>query len=294
MANLPTKFLRQYQIEIQVKENDPNFIVVTNPITIEFETVHACCGSANTGRFILYNLKPDTRHSIYQDEYTDSIYRQVIFKAGYVGQHMSVMFKGNMRVAYSQRVNTDWHTIIDCFDGGYSMFNGDFSESIPDGANKKTVLTKIFSSMPSLGTPIISDYKDTYPKGFTAAGKSWDVIQNILDFNIEHAFIEHEIPYCLFLNDYVKGDIPLIDASTGLLATPIRKRTVLDIRTLFEPRIRLGQVVELQSLETEYDGQYKVVGYGHSGMISDAVCGELITNMQLFVGTANLKLVGSA
>jgi hypothetical protein len=289
---LPTKWLRQYQIEIQVDPYKPNFIVVSNPITIEFETVHACCGSANTGRFILYNLKPDTRHSIYQDEYVDTQYRQVIFKAGYDGQHLSIVFQGNMRVAYSQRVGTDWHTVIDCFDGGYAMYNGDYGDSIPDGVTKRALLLKLLTSMPGLGTPVISNFTDVYQKGPVEVGKSWDIVQSIINIETEHAFIEHEIPYCLFLNDYIKGDIPLIDASTGLLATPIRKRTVLDIRTLFEPRIKLGQVIELQSLEKEYSGQYKVVGYGHSGMISDAVCGELITNMQLFIGTQNLKLVG--
>ena len=51
---------------------------------------------------------------------------------------------------------------------------------------------------------------------------------------------------------------------------------------IFEPRLQIGQFVEIESkTETIYNGTYKVVGIEHTGMISDAQSGQCKTKVRL-------------
>ena len=54
---------------------------------------------------------------------------------------------------------------------------------------------------------------------------------------------------------------------------------------IFEPRITVGQLVEIESSTASiFDGQFKVIGIHHAGIISGAVAGEARTTLNLFIG----------
>ena len=64
---------------------------------------------------------------------------------------------------------------------------------------------------------------------------------------------------------------------------------------LFEPRLTLGQIINLQSTTNkQYNGLYKVVGFTHRGTISPAVCGDLRTTVNLFIGQGELSTIQGA
>lgn len=55
---------------------------------------------------------------------------------------------------------------------------------------------------------------------------------------------------------------------------------------IFEPRIVVGQVIEIQSrIAPMFNGQYKLYGLKHSGTISGAVAGDVTTEIQMLVGS---------
>ena len=76
-----------------------------------------------------------------------------------------------------------------------------------------------------------------------------------------------------------------INTKTGLLGTPILQGAFLTVETILEPRIKVGQLVEIESsYNTAFNGQYKVIGIRHIGVISEAVSGEAKTTLELLVG----------
>lgn len=57
----------------------------------------------------------------------------------------------------------------------------------------------------------------------------------------------------------------------------------------------MSQVLELNSsVQKVYNGQYKVIGIKHQGIISEAVGGQLITTLNMLLGSdyfGRLKIV---
>ena len=87
-------------------------------------------------------------------------------------------------------------------------------------------------------------------------------------------------------NEVIEGFVPLINDASGLLATPQRKDATLSINMIFEPRLLIGQVIEIQSsIAPQFDGQYKIYGLKHSGTISDSIAGQCTTTVQMQVGS---------
>ncbi len=67
---------------------------------------------------------------------------------------------------------------------------------------------------------------------------------------------------------------------------------MIEFDMIFEPRFTVAQIIELQS-ETNriLNGDYKVMGFVHQGLISPSVDAPRITHVSLWKGTAALKPV---
>jgi hypothetical protein len=62
--------------------------------------------------------------------------------------------------------------------------------------------------------------------------------------------------------------------------------------SIFEPGLKLGQMIDLKTSFSKLSGKYKVLGVTHSGTISDAVSGKCKTTASLYSFQKNMELVG--
>lgn len=86
--------------------------------------------------------------------------------------------------------------------------------------------------------------------------------------------------------------VAIINDTVGLLGSPKRQGTYLEVKILFEPRIVVGQIIEIQSATVSiFNGVYKVVGFSHSATISQAVNGNAETTLRLWFGTESFKII---
>ncbi len=285
------KFGRTYSMRIQV-DDELNAVEIHYPLTLEFEVVRNTFASANTGRFTIYNLGEDTRRRVYHDRYDMLTYRQIILQAGYESQNntpLATIFQGNVRSAYSYRRKENSTTVLDCWDGGYAIVNGQISESIAPTLSASDVIKRLIQAMPnvSAGTVNVPDVKNT--RGYSFFGNIWDIIRRSAGNNT--AFIDSEKVNVVTQGTYVTpvGGIPLVTSATGLLGTPRKLGALLEVDMIFEPRISVNQIVQLESEETYYSGEYAVMGITHRGTISGAVCGKAITTLSLWLGTQALQ-----
>ena len=84
----------------------------------------------------------------------------------------------------------------------------------------------------------------------------------------------------------------MINAASGLLGSPQRSTTKLEVEILLETRLTLGQIIQLESEDdTTFNGTYKVMGFIHRGTISPAVAGPCSTTVSLFFGSSELQIV---
>ena len=102
----------------------------------------------------------------------------------------------------------------------------------------------------------------------------------------QNVFIDNGKVYILRPAEALTGQVISITDASGLLETPRRDEGFLSVTTLLEPGINIGEQIAINStIQTAYNGQYKVAGIQHQGMISGAVCGEARSVFSLVAAT---------
>jgi hypothetical protein len=282
------KLNRRYRLLIDVgTDSKPEVVEITDPLTIDFIINRGIFSSLNTGMFKIYNLASTTRTKIFQDLYRlkgDSLlYKGITLQAGY--NQLSTIFKGNLLQSFSFRKGADIIQQIEALDGIFGQQNSFTNLTLGKGATFNEALDKVSKDFVNLDRGVFSSFDKVFKKPFSLFGDSLGEIKKFMKGEAE-VFVDNEKVSVLKRNEGVVGQIQLINSETGLLGTPIRRNTFLEVEMIFEPRLTIGQFVEIKSsVNPVYDGQYKIVGITHAGTISGAVSGNSKTKLQLFIGT---------
>lgn len=277
------KFGRRYQITIETENGS---YIVRPPFTIRFNIKRHVLSSLNTLDLDIFNLAPTKRDNIFQDMFYQALTkrRHITFEAGY--DSLATIFKGTFWQANSAREGVDIITSINSRDGQWDV-ESTFTYRTLDKANlsaRGVVQDLIGSYTPAnLSAGTISNgmtMKETFQRPVALEGNTYDLLKK---YSGGKVFIDLEKVYVLEDNEVIAGAIPLLSADTGLLSTPRRDESYLTVTTLFEPRIVMGQAINLIStVNPVYNAQYKVMGVQHQGIISDAVGGDCRTIIHLF------------
>lgn len=274
------KFNRQYRLTLKLTEED-NAVVIEPPFTISFSVQRNISSSLNQMRLNVFNLGKVLRQQIFQDRFNIKKYKKVILQAGY--DKISTIFVGNLLEAYSLRQKQDIITYINAQDGGFGVRNSYSNFSMKSGATFKDTISRLFQDMQNIATGKIGDIEGSHKRGSVFNGNTFNLLRKQ---SKENVFIDNEIINALKDNEVIEGNVFLISSETGLLGTPRRKDAIIEVDLLFEPKIIIGQIVELKSrIDSRFDGQYKVIGIGHNATISEAIGGNAKTTLQLFIGT---------
>lgn len=275
------KFGRNYRLIIQTNDSNEEAIIIEPPITLQFTINRSTMGTLNSMRLQIMNLSEKTRNKIFQDRFNPKVYKKIILQAGY--NNLSNIFIGNIYNARSFRANTEIVTFIYATDGGFDTANTLSNGTIQKQTSYKDFLVALVNSFPNLKQGKLTEIEGEFRRPAIVNGNSFELIRK---YSNNKAYIDLETINILNDSDVIEGDVPLLNSETGLLGTPDRADAYLSVETIFEPRIIMGQVIEIQSdVQKKYDGQYKVIGVTHSGIISDAVGGQCSSKFNLLVGT---------
>lgn len=282
-------------IRVPIQTGGQNGVTINFPLTLELEINRNTLASCNTASFRIYNMREDTRRQIFQDRYETTTYRQIVLRAGYDSDPTpSIIFRGNLRSAYSHRQKENWITEIEAFDGGFGVQNGQVGLTIPAGYDLKNVVRSLIQGMPNVSLGAIGEIGGVQSaRGIVVNGSAWAALNQIAPD--AQVFIDNEVANVIGKNEYVifPGEPYLIEASSGLLETPRRYDRLLDVPILFEPRLRVGGLIQLNSSVPYYNGLYSVIGVRHMGVISGAISGKLISVATVFKGTIDLTGVAT-
>lgn len=282
------KWQRNYILSIQT---DNGYIDITMPFTLNFRITRNTMASANTAKITLYNLSEGTRRKIYKDKYKTNVYKGIELRAGYGDRKetLPLIFKGNILQAYSQREAVDYRTDIECYDGGFALVNGLTNRAFDKNTPEKQIIKSLIEDLPNTDIGKIGNFDEVVPRGNSMQGNTAGIIKEITK---ENFFIDNEKVYCLKENECFLGNIREIKSASGLMGSPLREETFLTFTMLFEPRLQIGQYIKLTS-ETEklFNGEYKVLGIEHNGVISDAQSGTCTTKVSLYYGALPLQVI---
>lgn len=284
------KFGRGYLLRCENPRFPGGNIEIRLPFTVEFDIQRNNFPSNNTGVIKIYNLAPEHRYLLTHDRW-DPGYNSVstiniTFFAGYgPGPAWPQVFKGNTQRAWSVREGVNFVTYLDCADGGRAYGNAITNRDFAGGTPIQEVYQALIQDLLPFGVSIgaVSRFVGTLAKGQSFSGSTIDILRQLSNSNF---FIDNLKMNILRQPDAIGGPDILINAESGLLGTPIKEDQYLMFDMLFEPRISVGTIVNVQassSLPT-YNGPHRVKSIHHKGTISDAVCGDAITSLSVEAG----------
>lgn len=290
------KIGRRYKLTFQIDtaQGEEKAIAIRSPLTLEFDITRNTASSLNSATFRVYNLSETNRSLMFQNRTSindvNGDRKKVILQAGYEtalnrDDDLTTIFTGNLLESYSYRQGSDVITYINAQDGSLSAYNSTISKTIEGGTSFKDIAKTIMSSLTGIKQGAIGDIQGTAKTSTALNGNAFYLLTKD---HKDRVFIDLEKVNILDINEYIKstgGKVPLISTETGLLGTPQRQGTNLVMDMIFEPSITVAQLVEVKSqINNKFDGQFKVMGVKHSGIISGAINGDCRTSLQLFIG----------
>ena len=277
------KWTRNYVLTVQVDQKGKEYVDIKFPLTISFHIKRSINSTANTASITVLNLSEATRRKVFLDNYKFMYYKGIELRAGY-GEEIETLpliFKGNIQSAFSKRNGVDYETSMEALDGGFAYVNANSNRQFPKGTTDRQAIKQLIADLKEyhVNPGHIGNFNLSLSRGNSITGST---IENIGSFSENNFFIDLEKMNCLLDNEGFYGNIKVIDADCGLLGSPLREEAFLTFEMIFEPRLQIGQLVELKS-QTEfiYNGTYKVIGIEHSGTISDAQSGQCKTKVTL-------------
>lgn len=283
------KFNRNYILSVETQNGE--VLIVEPPFTVEFDITRNILSSANVCSIRIYNLSPTNRNKIRFDKQDTFDYRSVQLQAGY-GTNLPVIFAGSITQAWSVREGNNFISSIECFDGGFAFNTSMTNQVFPSGTPQETVLQTLATSLPAVSLGAIGSFPGSLSRGAALQGSTTDLLR---DLSGGAFFIDNGKVHILGDSECIEGSMFLVNAASGLLGTPVRERTILNFDIIFEPRLLVGQKLELQSgTDANFNGFYKVISLKHRGMISPSVCGNAVTSVGMWYGTNGLTVVPAA
>ena len=256
-------------------------VVIKDPLTIRFNVQRMpfmgdCCANIE-----IYNLQPKTRAKIFLDYFDFNNIQKVTLEAGYQNGKFDLIYKGRIVSCRARQEHTETIMTIEAQSGMY-VLDSYISSSIKDGEYTSDIADEVLSKTSGFERAFIQPEAVQIPRPVALMGNEMAVLQT---YTKGKTFIDNEKVISLDENACLDGDVRVIDDETGLLGVPEREQVTLKVRCMFEPRIKVGQGLEIASkIAPEFDGQYKVWGVSHNGVIGLSASGQCITTIQLYTG----------
>lgn len=275
------KFQCSYKLTINWIDinGQPMQNIITDPITIDFQIVKST-RSQNSTRINIYNMDAGIRENVYKDIILlrkEEPIKWVTLEAGYAGRKTLISW-GYIQQCFSVRKGTDFITSMEVIDP--DILTEYCGVTFKEGTTFQQAYDYLITQLPSLKVGETGVLAGEFKVPTTFDGNAFILLNELTG---QHTFVDNGVINTLNDNEtlsdygcyYIAGD-------TGLLETPKRYDDVLEISMLFEPTIKLGQMVEIKSsTQARFNGQYKVLGINHNCVISGAEGGTRTTTLQL-------------
>ncbi len=289
------KWMRNYRAEFTIGRLDENRkFIAEETVTIQYPTT--CIldidlggyQSACKGVFQFYNLPRTIQAKLWLDLYEiGKKYIILKFYGGY-GNTMPFSFQGTLMECTSQKPSgsVDWVTQMWGYEGGFMYEHSYFNNTVAKGTKIEDILDTLLKECPDVKLGYISPSIPILPRNRTFIGQPMDVLAR--EYGGYQIFISKGELNIIAEDEVIPGDIQVITDSTGLLGSPRRANIFVELDTLFEPGLKIGQIIELLSQSMpRFNSLYKIIKIHHKGIISAVTCGKLTTTITLQLITNN-------
>lgn len=271
-------------------------IEVQYPFTLKFDVNRGVWSDANTGNFQLYNLGYEVQALLWKDRADQTKYVTMWVYAGYTWRDKDgkikdvqpLIFFGDVQECTSYRNGVDFITDIQATDGGYLFQYGFINKTFSKDTDFKFLIQELLAGVPTCKVGYItSNVKQMRKRGRTFIGQTMKLLEA---YDFDKVFVDNGELHILGENDVIPGQLMVLNADSGMIGTPRRGETTLNVDTIFEPQLVVAQAISLQSKLYPFLNQnYQIIGLRHYGTISPVECGNLYTSVSLSLGEYPFK-----
>lgn len=198
----------------------------------------------------IYNVKPATANMIGKKEFTT-----VSLSAGYPG-NVGLLFQGSIKqFRQGRRDQLDSYVDITAADADEAYNFAPISQTVPAGSAPDSVASLLLSAYQksSQNQQITQGYQPTFTdngsiRGSVLYGMARDETRDFANQNdCKWSFQSGALTYIPWVSYVQGGQIPVISVATGLIGVPEQTQQGINIKTLLNPSIKIGQLIQLNS-----------------------------------------------
>lgn len=254
-------YLRNAQLSVEEKQFNTRF---------SFNIVKTTSGNPNKGKVSAYNLSEDSRSYI---EKSTGLMR---FAAGYQN-NLSLLFIGNIKKVTHTRSGPDIITTLECGDGEKQITESTIELSLGPGAKVNQIITAAQNAL-GVSVGVIKGLPDTsFQNGFSFSG----TVSELLDKMSKKAglvwSIQNNALQIFPENENTGETAVLLNDETGLIGVPNKTDKGFTCRSLLNPELIPGRLVQIESKLLAIKGTFRVEKADHVG---DTQEGDWITDVE--------------
>lgn len=258
-------------------------LIIEPPFTLQLQTDTGINNTAsNTGQFQFINLSETAKSLLWLDIWNFSK-KYIFFKlyAGY-GENMPLIFAGyvNQCMSYKDGGSTDFITELVTNNNGMMQDKDYMNVTFSKGTKFTDIIKYATQDNKYIRAGYITPDISPLTRDRTFIGQPLDLIQRENSgYNI---FIANGEINVLGDRDVLPGEVQVISDNAGLLGSPKRSQAWVECDLIFEPQLRAGQAIALNSTTLPFlNRAYKIIQVRHKGIISPNVSGKLVTSVVL-------------
>ncbi|WP_354676543.1 hypothetical protein [Citrobacter portucalensis] len=204
-------FYRDYRLTVGIGNQA---VIIEPPITVSFKALETVDKKSLGKLSVSINgLKPSTRLQLLKSE-DEEKYIPVRLEVGYDGKLRQV-FQGSVKSGAVKREGATHIVSLECEDGGHDYINAFTSRTV---RGKDQVVDSVLQDMPNTKKGSVTKQQALIrPK--VLVGSSSKILTDTLAPD-ESFFIKDERVHILKANEVTSGNIPVVNARSGLLNTP--------------------------------------------------------------------------
>lgn len=248
-------FDRDYELLI---EFDSTIVEIRPPLRVVFDCFKTLDKSLNKCTIVIYNLQESTRLRLIRDDDEKRLIKFAL-KVGHKNTLKDV-FRGQVLRGESIREGPDFITRLEALDGGFDLLNTVVAKTVKGKGNALAQVLE--GSQTSLGK-ITQQSELTRPR--VMVGNMVKLIDDLIEDG-QQWYIDDGKLNILKPDEVIDSFIPVMAAQSGLLSTPSREKSIIEFTSIINPSIRLGRLVELQSITAPHlNGRHKVEQINYKG-----------------------------
>lgn len=246
------QFGRNCRLEVG---NDKEGIAIMN-LRVTFDIRKSNDKHPNKSTIGIYNLNESHRHKLAEKDWN---YCKLYVGYGLKDVSLKLIYEGDITRVNDQRSGMDILTVLECGDGRKAYNNGYVNKTLAKGYTWEDVIDECLSNMPGVQEGYIAiDQSKAFPRARTLVGQSHQILDTVAkatnsDWSIQDGLLTF-IPQGVATD----VDIPLLSAKSGMIDEPKATDKGLQLTCNLNPLFSIGALVAVESIFTQYNGQYKI------------------------------------